>query len=105
MKNLWLIFIFFCTQNGNETNPEVKKNSQSRYDGCFSVSRHSKYQNQNHDRYAYVLYMLQKNFITIIVAKEVKQSTQSFCRPFVIPVESEQLYNSYDQHCENLFEL
>lgn len=39
-----------------------------------------------------------------IVAKEAKQSTQSSW-PSVIPVESGQLYNSYDQHCETLFEL
>ena len=48
MKDLWSIFIFFCTQNGNETNTEIKKNSQSRYNrfprscchlsSCSSVS-------------------------------------------------------------------
>ena len=43
MKDLWSIFIFFCTQNGNETNTEVKKNSQSQYDCWFSVSRHSEH--------------------------------------------------------------
>lgn len=45
-----------------------------------------------------------KIIIIIIVAKEVKQSTQSSW-PFVIPVESGQLFNSYDQHRETLFEL
>ena len=30
-ENLWSIFIFFWTQNWNETNPEIKKNNQSQY--------------------------------------------------------------------------
>ena len=31
-ENLWSIFLFFfLTQNGNETNPEIKKNNKSRY--------------------------------------------------------------------------
>ena len=32
-ENLWSIFFsfFLLAQNGNETNPEVKKNKQSRY--------------------------------------------------------------------------
>ena len=30
-ENLWSIFSFFMTQNQNETNQEIKKNNQSRY--------------------------------------------------------------------------
>ena len=47
-ENLLSIFFFFFTQNGNETNTEIKKNSQSRYNrfprncchlsSCSSVS-------------------------------------------------------------------
>ena len=100
-ENLWSIFSFFMTQNRNETNQEIKKNNQSRYNR-FPRNLLS-FASLNQSRFFFECFCCNGRRLHYFRMKSRKTSEKklSWCFPCVFAGNICDNYGGTWKHCQN----